>query len=81
MDCVPGSAYYFAPDGLEGETLDEVIVRAYAEAAKVPGPTSALLDGSAAEQRRRRMERRAVATGHVLPVSRDGSGPDERQAA
>jgi hypothetical protein len=81
MDRVPGPAYRFAPDGLEGETLDEVITRAYAEAAKAPGPTSALLDGSAAEQRRHRMERRAVATGRVLPVSRGGFGLDEWQAA
>jgi hypothetical protein len=81
MDHVLGTACRYAPDGLEGETLNEVIARAYAEAAKAPGPTSALLDGSAAEQRRRRMERRAVATDYGLPMSRGGVGLDERQAA
>jgi hypothetical protein len=25
MDRVPGSAYFYAPDGLEGEPLDELI--------------------------------------------------------
>jgi hypothetical protein len=57
----PHGAHYYAPDGLAGEVLDELIDRAYAEVANAPGPTSALLNGSAAEQRRRRMERRALA--------------------
>jgi hypothetical protein len=57
----PGSAYRYAPDGLTGEALNKLINRAYAEVAKAPRPTLALLDGTAAEQRRRRMERRASA--------------------
>jgi hypothetical protein len=81
MDRVPGSAYLYAPDGLECEALDELIARAYAEVAKAPGPTSALLDGSAVEQRWRRMERRAAAMRRVLLVSRGDFGVDERQAA
>ena len=56
----PRDPYRYAPDGLVGEVLDELIDRAYAELADAPRPTSALLDGSAAEQRRRRMERRAL---------------------
>ena len=81
MDPAPGSAYRYAPDGLDGKALEELIARAYAEAANAPAPTSALLDGSAAEQRRRRMERRAVAAGSALRVSRGGFGLDERGAA
>ena len=57
----PGSAYRYAPDGLTGEALNKLINRAYAEVAKAPQPTSALLDGTAAEQRRQRIERRGLA--------------------
>lgn len=57
----PCDPYRYAPDGLVGEELDELIDRAYAEVANAPRPTSALLDGSAAEQRRRRTEHRALA--------------------
>jgi hypothetical protein len=65
----PCGAYCYAPDGLAGEALDELIDRAYAEVADTPRPTSALLDGSAAERRRRRMERRAlVALTRGLPA-------------
>ena len=65
----PCSTYRYAPDGLVGEALDELIDRAYAEAAKAPLPTSALLDGSATEQRRRRIEHRGLAAViHALPV-------------
>jgi hypothetical protein len=65
----PGSAYRYAPDGLTGEALNKLINRAYAEVATAPRPTSALLDGTAAEQRRRRMEHRAsAAVIHPLPV-------------
>jgi hypothetical protein len=70
MDRVPGSAYRYAPDGLVGKALDDLITRAYAEVANAPVPTSALLDGNAAEQRRRRTERLPVATRRVLLVGR-----------
>lgn len=78
----PDSAYRFAPDGLVGEALDELIDRSYAEVARAHGATSALLDGSAAERRQRRMERRAVAAiVRELPVRRGGaSGPDGQAA-
>jgi hypothetical protein len=73
MDSSPGSAYRYAPDGLVGTALDDLIARAYAEVANAPVPTSALLDGSAAEQRRRRVERRPVATGCVGLAGRSAS--------
>ncbi|MBV8540294.1 MAG: hypothetical protein JO364_19600 [Pseudonocardiales bacterium] len=78
----PGSAHRYAPDGLTGEALDELIDRAYAEVAQAPRPTSALLDGSAAEHRRRRTEHRALAAViHALPVCHGVSSSDERRAA
>jgi hypothetical protein len=78
----PGSAYRYAPDGLTGKALDKLINRAYAEVANAPRPTSALLDGSAAEQRRPRMQHRALAAViRTPPVPRGASGSDERQAA
>ena len=78
----PSSAHRYAPDGLTGEALDKLINRAYAEVAKAPGPTSALLDGTAAEQRRRRIERRALAAViRPLPVRHGASNSDGRQAA
>ncbi len=82
MDSEPDGAHRYAPDGLAGEALDELISRAYAEVAKAPRPTSALLDGSAAEQRRRRIERRALAAViRALPLRRDACGSDGRQVA
>jgi hypothetical protein len=76
----PGSAHRYASDGLAGAALDELINRTYAEVAKASRPTSALLDGSAAEQRRRRMERRALAAViPALPVRRGTSGSDRRE--
>jgi hypothetical protein len=82
MDGEPDSAHRYAPDGLAGEALDELICRAYAEVAGAPRPTSALLDGSAAEQRRRRIERRALAAViRALPVRRNDPGSAGRQVA
>lgn len=69
----------YSPDGLAGEALDELIDRAYAELARAPRATSALVDGSAAERRCRRMERRAVAALRALPV-RASAGRDGRAA-
>ncbi len=47
------------PDGLDDAAIEELI--AETTHAPTPEPTSALLDGSAAERRRRRIERRALA--------------------
>ena len=78
----PYGAYCYAPDGLAGEALDELIDRTYAEVAGAPRPTSGLLDGSAAEQRRRRIERRALAAlTRALPVHGGALESDGRLVA
>jgi hypothetical protein len=59
--------YY--PDGLDRAAIETLLAQAARERAKAPAPTSALLDGSAAENRRRRVERRALTeVVHALPV-------------
>jgi hypothetical protein len=78
----PYGPYYYAPDGLAGEALDELIHRAYAEVADAPRPTSTLVDGSAAERRRRRMERRALgALTRALPAHGDVLDSDRWRVA
>ena len=57
---------------------DRLIEQCYAEVADAPRPTSALLDGSAAERRRRRMERRVLAALiRSLPVHQAGADGSE----
>jgi hypothetical protein len=51
---------YF-PDGLDEISIDQLIAQVAAEVTVVPRSTSALVDGSAVERRRRRMERRVLA--------------------
>jgi hypothetical protein len=51
----------FFPDGLDETAIVSLIAEVATEVIEVPAPTSALMDGSAAERRRRRMERRALA--------------------
>ena len=58
----------FAPDGLVGGVLTEVIEGAYAEVAGCLWLTSGVVDGSAGERRLRRVERRAL--GVVIPIGR-----------
>jgi hypothetical protein len=59
----------YCPDGLDGSAIEALIAEAAAHTATAPEPTSALLDGSAAERRRRRIERRALAgVVRALPV-------------
>jgi hypothetical protein len=78
----PYGAYYYTPDGLVGEALDDLIDRAYAGVADAPRATSALLDGSAAERRRRRMERRALgALTRALPAQSDALDSGKRWVA
>ena len=78
----PYGAYCYAPDGLAGEALDELIDRTYAEVADAPRATSALLDGSSAERRRRRMERRAwAALIRALPAHGEAPDTGRRQVA
>jgi hypothetical protein len=77
----PGSTARFAPDGLAGTALDELIDRAYVEVAGATQATSALVDRSAAERRRRRIERRTVtALVRALPGRRAISRVDGRAA-
>lgn len=65
------------PDGLDESAVDALIAEADRRAALAPVPTSALLDGSAAERRRRRIERRAMAmVVRSLPTLRSGARPD-----
>jgi hypothetical protein len=49
------------PDGLDETAIDRLIAQVAGEVEVAPEPTSALVDGSAAERRRRRMERRVLA--------------------
>ena len=57
------------PDGLDEMAIDALIAEVAREVAQAPAPTSALMDGSAAERRRRRIERRAIsAVVRSLPV-------------
>jgi hypothetical protein len=51
--------YY--PDGLDRAAIETLLAEAARERAKAPAATSALLDGSAAERRSRRVELRALA--------------------
>lgn len=50
------------PDGLDEAAIDRLIAEVAVEVAGAAGPTSALIDGSAAQRRRRRIERRALTT-------------------
>jgi hypothetical protein len=64
------------PDGLDEMVIDELIAEATRQVGAASVPTSALLDGSAAERRRRRMARRAfTAVVRSLPAGRVGSHP------
>lgn len=49
------------PDGLDEAAVNALIAEMEGNTAEAPEATSALLDGSAAERRRRRIERRAIA--------------------
>jgi hypothetical protein len=64
------------PDGLDEMVIDELIAEAARQVGALGAPTSALLDGSAAERCRRRMARRAfTAVVRTLPAGRGGSRP------
>lgn len=54
----PGSENF--PDGLDENAIDRLIAEVSRDVSGAVEPTSALLDGSAAERRRRRIERRAL---------------------
>lgn len=61
----------YSPDGLDLDAINLLLAEVSAELEESTQPTSALLDGSAAERRRRRMENRAMAgVVRALPVRR-----------
>lgn len=60
----------FYPDGLTDEHIEALLIEAQAVWAAPSCATSALLDGSAAERRYRRMSRRAIgAVVRALPAA------------
>jgi hypothetical protein len=70
------------PDGLDEAAVDVLIADVYEEIAGCPVPTSALVDGSAAERRRRRMARRAMAgVVRSLPLRQRRCAPGEGEVA
>jgi hypothetical protein len=70
------------PDGLDEAAVDVLIADVYEEIAGRPAPTSALVDGSAAERRRRRMARRALDTVvRSLPMRQRRCTPGEGEVA
>lgn len=73
----------FSPDGLTERDIDRLIADAYDSADQAAAaPTSALLDGTAARRRTRRMERRVVnGTVRALPVRQFLTDPDGQEAA
>jgi hypothetical protein len=72
----------FSPDGLDLRTINTLLVDVDAELHGAAQPTSALLDGSAAERRRRRIENRAFgAVVRALPARRVMDLPNGQEAA
>jgi hypothetical protein len=74
-----GPSYY--SDGLDETAIDRLIAQVAADVTVAPEPTSALVDGSAAERRRRRMERRALAAVVRSLPARQGVSPQVGEAA
>jgi hypothetical protein len=72
----------FYPDGLTDEHIEALLSEARAVWATSAGATSALLDGSAAERRRRRMSRRAIsAVVRSLPTTDRPSSHQDGEVA
>jgi hypothetical protein len=70
------------PDGLTEQLIDTLIAEAYESADQAAEPTSALVDGTAAWRRARRIERRTVgAVVRALPLRLVEPGPDGQEAA
>jgi hypothetical protein len=70
------------PDGLDLHTIDALIAGVYDEIRSAPRLTSALMDGTAAERRQRRMARRAIAlVVCALPAAPVATNPDGEVAA
>lgn len=72
----------YLPDGLDEVAVDVLIAEVAVQVAGMAEPTSALLDGSAIERRRRRMERRALAeVVRCLPAVLPAAQPIEKRAS
>ena len=71
----------FAPDGLDERAVDRLIAEVAAEVVETPELTSALVDGSAGERRRRRTARRALAAVVRSLPARPAVSDQAREAA
>ena len=72
----------FSPDGLDYHAINSLLVEVKAELRNAARPTSTLLDGSAAERRRRRIENQAMSSVvRTLPVRRPAASPNGQEAA
>jgi hypothetical protein len=72
----------FSPDGLDYVAINRLLAEVRAELRTAARPTSALLDGSAAERRHRRIENRAMsAVVRALPVQSRVVPSDGQEAA
>lgn len=72
----------FYPDGLTDEHIEALLSEARTVWATSAGATSALLDGSAEERRRRRMSRRAIsAVVRALPTADRSSRRQDSEVA
>jgi hypothetical protein len=70
------------PDGLTEQYINTLIAEAYESAEQAAEPTSALVDGTAAWRRARRIERRTVgAVVRTLPLRLVEPGPNGQEAA
>lgn len=58
----------FSPDGLTEQIIDALLREVDSAEAPKPRPTSALMDGTAAQRRYRREARRCAAAVRALPV-------------
>ncbi|WP_189260054.1 hypothetical protein [Lentzea flava] len=71
---------WFSPDGLTADEIKRLVVEE--STRDMPRPTSALLDGSAFEQRERREAKRVLrSTVRVLRVQAVASAPSGTEAA
>jgi hypothetical protein len=67
----------FSPDGLTEQLIDVLLRELDRAAVPAPRPTSALMDGTAAQRRYRREARRyASAVVRALPLRGVAGGPD-----
>ena len=66
----------FSPDGLTEQLIDALLREVDGAAVAMPRPSSALMDGTAAQRRYRRRARRSVgAVVRALPVRGTAGGP------